>query len=126
MVDAGKITLKVRVDHMPWNSVHALSMTLAQKLKTNELGVVTAVEGVDYEPFTADSPMRGLRWNQIEMYLDRDVELDALLDLLALAGAPASSHLTYTVKMHMAGSTLSEVVRGTNWLPRGRHCRSEA
>lgn len=71
-----------------------------------ELGDVVAVDRVDYEPFTGESEYHGRKWNQIEICLSRTVELDTLVALLAGSGVPASSHLTYTSKMHMAGHTL--------------------
>lgn len=107
-VDSGKITLQVRDDQMPSHDVQALSVVLGQSLGAAGIGVVTAVAGVDHEPFAADSPWHGFRWNRIDLDLARDVALDTLVDLLILAGAPASSHLTYTVRMQLAGLSLSE------------------
>lgn len=107
MIDDGKITVQLRADRCTLDDAREVAENITRIFKGIGLGSVTAVRSVDHEPFTTDSELHGLEWIEIEMFLDRSIALLQLVGLLKDSGVPASSHLTYTDRMHLSGYTLS-------------------
>lgn len=108
MVDAGKTVVMIRADQVTLDQALRFCERLSHALTSNNLGIATATQAVDFEPFTSGSEQDGLKWIRVELDLDQDVELKRLVALLASAGIPTSSHLMYTDRMRLSGSTLSE------------------
>ena len=108
-MDSGKVAIKIPVDAMPLEAVGAVADKLAVALRRAGLGDVVSYAAVIYEPFTPDSPEYGRRWNEIILNLDTAMELRRAASLFLAAGAPFSSHITYTDQMRMCGESLGRV-----------------
>lgn len=106
-MDLGKVTIKIPADVMQFGDVELLADAIMVALSHGTYGEVLAVAKLRYEPFTPETPEFGRRWNEITICLDRLISLSKLKELLVSAGAPGSSHLTYTDQMRMCGESLA-------------------
>jgi len=105
-MDSGKVEVKIPADVMSLDAVGTVADKLDATLRRQGLGNVVAYCGVEYEPFTPESPLYGLKWNQITLNLDTAMEFRLAADLFMTAGAPLSSHVLYTDQMRMYGESL--------------------
>ena len=108
-MDSGKVEIKIPADIMTIDAVGAVAGKLGVALRRQGLGGVVSYAEVTCEPFTPESPLHGRKCNQITLNLDTAMEFRLAADFFIAAGAPFSSHVTYTDQMRMCGESLGRV-----------------